>query len=117
VSSAVLATAVVWKEVLVGALLGSVVLINALSVLGLLFMPNLLDRLHFLTPATSVAGPLMAGAVVTTEALYNQGIIAILVAVILLFFGPVITQATARAARIRDIGDWNAKTDEKVHRT
>jgi multicomponent Na+:H+ antiporter subunit G len=117
VSSAVLATAVVWKEVLVGVLLGSVVLINALSVLGLLFMPNLMDRLHFLTPATSVAGPLMAGAVVTTEALDHQGIIAILMAVILLVFGPVITHATARAARIRELGDWNAKPGERVHRT
>jgi monovalent cation/proton antiporter MnhG/PhaG subunit len=116
VSSAAVATAVVWKEVLVGVLLASVVLINTFSVLGLLFMPNLMDRLHFLTPATSVAGPLMAGAVVTTEALDHQGIIAILVAVILLFFGPVITHATARAARIRDLGDWHAKPDEKVHR-
>lgn len=115
-SSAILGAAVVWKEVLVGVLLGSVVLINALCVMGLLFMPNLMDRLHFLTPATSVAGPLMAGAVVTTEALDHQGIIAILVAVILLFFGPVITHATARAARIRDLGDWQAKPDEKVHR-
>ena len=111
-----IAAAVLWKEVLVGVLLGAVVLINALCVIGLLLMPNLMDRLHYLAPATSVAAPLMAGAVVVREALDHQGIVAILVAVLLLVLGPVVTHATARAARVRSLGDWHQRPDEKVHR-
>jgi multicomponent Na+:H+ antiporter subunit G len=116
VTLALLATSVVSKQVLVIVLLAAVVLINAICVLGLLFMPNLMDRLHFLTPATSVAAPLMAGAIVTTEALDHQGVIAVLVAAFLLVLSPVISHATARAARIRDLGDWRARPGEKVHR-
>src|SRR5438445_728051 len=54
---------------LVWTLLGLGVLVEALSVAGLLAMPNLHDRLHFLTPATSVGGPLFAGSVVAKAAL------------------------------------------------
>ncbi len=101
---------------LVWTLLGLGVLVEALSVAGLLAMPNLADRLHFLTPATSLGGPLLAGAVVAKEALSHQGIVAVLTAAFLLAFGPVIGHATARAARIRRHQDWRPRPGETVHR-
>ena len=88
-----------------------------LSCLGVILMPNLMDRLHFLTAATSLGPAFIAGAIVTREALNHQGIFAVLIAVFLLCFGPVLTHATARAVRIRRHGDWRGQPDEKVHRT
>ncbi len=106
----------VWKQILVDALLGLAVVVQLGSALGLLLMPHLYDRLHFLGPATTVAPVLVAGAVVTREALDHQGIFAVLVAVFMLAFQPVLTHATARAARIRRHGDWRLRPDEAARR-
>lgn len=106
-----------WKGALIDVLLALTVLLQLVSALGLLAMPHLYDRLHYLAPATSVAPVLLAGAVVTTESLDHQGIFAVLIAVFFLVFQPVITHAMARAARIREHGDWRLGAGEKVRRT
>jgi monovalent cation/proton antiporter MnhG/PhaG subunit len=106
----------VWKEVLVDVLLALTVLLQLVSALGVLAMPHVFDRLHYLAPATSVAPVLLAGAVVATESLDHQGILAVLIAVFFLGFQPVITHATARAARIREHGDWRVRPGERVRR-
>jgi monovalent cation/proton antiporter MnhG/PhaG subunit len=105
-----------WQDVLVDVLLGLAVASLVVSALGLLVMPTLYDRLHFLAPATTWAPVFLAGAVVTVEALDHQGILAVLIAVFLLVTQPVLTHATARAARIRERGDWRVARDEKVFR-
>ncbi len=104
------------KQVLIAVLLGGAALVQLLCVLGVWLMPHVYDRLHFLTPATSVAPWLVAGAIWTREAMAHQGIMALLVAVFMLVFQPVITHATIRAARTRDLGDWRARPNETVHR-
>jgi multicomponent Na+:H+ antiporter subunit G len=102
------------KEIFIAVLLSIGVLVQLLSVLGVIFMPNVMDRLHFLAPATSLGPAFIAGAIVTEEALNHQGIFSVLIAVFLLAFGPVLTHATARAARIRQHGDWRIQRDETV---
>jgi multicomponent Na+:H+ antiporter subunit G len=104
------------KEIVIDVLLGAGVLVQLLSCIGVVFMPNLMDRLHFVTPATSLGPIFVAGAIVIEEALDHQGIFAVLVAGFLLLFGPVLTHATARAARIRQRGDWRVQADESVRR-
>jgi len=103
-------------DVAVAVLLGGAVLLQAVSVLGVLLMPHVYDRLHFLAPASSVAPWLAAGAIWAKEALDHSGVIALLVAVFLLVFQPVLTHATARAARMRELGDWRPSDKETVHR-
>jgi monovalent cation/proton antiporter MnhG/PhaG subunit len=105
-----------WKDVLVWVLLGLGVAVQAMSVAGLLVMPNLYDRVHYLSPATSVGGPLIAGAVVVRESLSHAGLVAVLVALVLMVAGPVIGHATIRAARIRRFQDWRPQPGETVHR-
>ena len=102
------------KEIVIAVLLGIGVLVQLVSCLGVLFMPNLMDRLHFVSPATSVGPAFVAAAIVIEEALDHQGIFAVMVAGFLLLFGPVMTHATARAARIRQHGDWRVQPDESV---
>ena len=104
------------KDIFIAVILAIGVGIQLLSCLGVILMPNLMDRLHFLTPATSFGPAFIAGAIVTEEALDHQGIEAVLIAGFLLCFGPVLTHATARAARIRRYGDWRIQPSEKAHR-
>jgi monovalent cation/proton antiporter MnhG/PhaG subunit len=85
-------------HLVVDLLLGLAVLIQILCVLGVWRMPNVLDRLHFLAPATSVAPWLVAGAIWTRELLDHQGIVALLIAVLMLGWQPVLAHVTARAA-------------------
>jgi multicomponent Na+:H+ antiporter subunit G len=105
-----------WQDVVVDVLLGLTVLVQVVSAIGLLAMPNLFDRLHYLGPASTVAPVLLAVAVVVTERFDHQGIVTLLLAVVLLVFQPVVTHATARAARIREHGDWRLRAGEKVRR-
>jgi monovalent cation/proton antiporter MnhG/PhaG subunit len=104
------------RQIVIGVLLGGAGLLQFLCVLGVWFMPHVFDRLHFVTPLTSVVPWLVAGAVWTREAMDHQGIMALLVAVFLLVFGPVLTHATARAARMHGHDDWRQRPDETVHR-
>ena len=105
------------KGVLIGALLAGGSLVELGCCIGLLAAPTLEDRLHFLTPASSLGAVLIASAIVTKESLDHQGIVAVVVAVFLMMFNPVISHATARAARIRRTGDWRAGPREGVRRT
>ena len=104
------------KGVLIGVLLTGGAVVELGCCLGLLAAPTLEDRLHFLTPASSVGPVLIAGAIVTRESLDHRGIVAIVVVAFLTVFNPVISHATARAARIRRTGDWGPGPRERVRR-
>ncbi len=104
------------KALLVDVLLGLAVAVELVCCIGLVAMPNLLDRLHFLTPAASLGPVLVAGAVVAKEALDHQGIVAVVVAVLLSVSGPVVGHATARADRVRRDGDWRLGPSESARR-
>ena len=104
------------RAAVVDVLLGLTILVQLVSAVGVLAMPNLMDRLHYLGPASTVAPWLLAAAVVVTERFDHQGLVALLLAVFLVVFQPVVTHATARAARIRELGDWRLRPDEKARR-
>ena len=91
-------------HLVVDVLLGLAVPLQILCMLGVWRMPNVLDRLHFLAPATSVAPWLVAGAIWTRELLDHQGIVALLVAVLMLGWQPVLAHLTARAAMTPESG-------------
>ena len=86
-----------------------------LSCAGLLVMRTPLDRLHFTAPAGTIGPVLLAGAVLVEEPLSSAGIKAVIVALLLGITTPVLSHATARAARIRRHGRW-APLDEDRER-
>ena len=92
--------------VVVGVLLGVGVASVLLSCLGVLVMRDALDRLHFTAPADTIAPVVVAVAVLVEEPLSSAGIKAVLVAVLIVVTTPVLSHATARAARIREHGRW-----------
>jgi multicomponent Na+:H+ antiporter subunit G len=93
-------------EVIVAALLGLGVAAVLLSCAGLVAMRTPLDRLHFGAPAATIAPILMAVAVLVEEPLSSAGIKAVMVALLIVGTTPVLSHATARAARIRRHGRW-----------
>jgi multicomponent Na+:H+ antiporter subunit G len=97
----------------VAALLALGVAVTWLSCLGVLLMRDPYDRLHYTAPASALAPVLIAAAVVVTEGLSAAGIKALLVALVLVGTNPVLGHATARAARIRERGQWTITDAER----
>jgi multicomponent Na+:H+ antiporter subunit G len=94
------------KDVIVAVLLALGVASVLLSCLGVLVMRDALDRLHFTAPAATIAPVLLAVAVLVEEPLSSAGVKAVLVALLIIVTTPVLSHATARAARIREHGRW-----------
>jgi monovalent cation/proton antiporter MnhG/PhaG subunit len=99
-------------DLAVGVLLGLGVAAALMGALGLLASRNPYDQLHFTGPATVISPVAIAAAVLLEEPLSSAGIKAILVALIMLATGPVLIQATARAARVRERGRWVVLPEE-----
>lgn len=82
--------------------------------LGLLLFRNIYDQLHFLAPVSLVGGCAISAAVIVHEGLSQAGAKAIMIAVLLLVANPVLSHATARAARIREKAHWPALRGENI---
>jgi monovalent cation/proton antiporter MnhG/PhaG subunit len=100
------------RGILVTALLLVGVGVTLVSCLGVLAMRDAYDRLHYTAPAAVVAPLAIAAAVVLEERFSAAGIKAVLVALVLILTNPVLGHATARAARIRQFGEWTVRGDE-----
>jgi multicomponent Na+:H+ antiporter subunit G len=101
------------RDLAVVALLVLGVGITLLSCVGVLVMRNPYDRLHYTAPAAVLAPVAIAAAVVLEERLSAAGIKAVLVAIVLVTTNPVLGHATARAARIRQFGEWTIREEER----
>jgi multisubunit Na+/H+ antiporter MnhG subunit len=101
------------QQILIDSLLGLAVLLAVGSVVGLIVARDDLDRLHFIAPASVVSPALVAVAVVAREALDGRAIKALLVAAFFLVLNPILSQATARAQRVREAGDWRLSEKER----
>jgi monovalent cation/proton antiporter MnhG/PhaG subunit len=87
--------------------------VTLLSCLGVLVMRDPYDRLHYTGPAAVLAPVAIAAAVVLEEQLSAAGIKALLIALVLVVTNPVLGHATARAARIRQFGEWRVREEER----
>jgi monovalent cation/proton antiporter MnhG/PhaG subunit len=97
-------------------LLGLGVGVELVCVLGVLVLRDAFGRLHYLMAATSVGAPLFVAAIVVHESLKSAGINAILTGALLFLLGPVLVNATARAARMRRFGRTGPRREELERR-
>ncbi|MBO0701300.1 MAG: monovalent cation/H(+) antiporter subunit G [Candidatus Dormibacteraeota bacterium] len=98
----------------VGLLLGMAVVVAWGCALGVTIAPRDLDRLHFLSPLTAIAVPLVGAAVAVHESPISiAGAKVLVIFVVLLVSGPVTGHALARAERIRVSGDWRPSEEER----
>jgi multicomponent Na+:H+ antiporter subunit G len=101
------------RELAVVVLLAFGVGVTLLSCLGVLVMRDPYDRLHYTGPAAVLTPVAIAAAVVLEEQLSAAGIKALLIALVLVVTNPVLGHATARAARIRQFGEWRVREEER----
>jgi multicomponent Na+:H+ antiporter subunit G len=90
------------------------VAIELLCCVGMLVAKDVFDRLHFLGPACTLGPLFIAAAIVVREGLSLSGNKALIVAVVIIVTSPVLTHATARSARTRMSGHWEAFPEEIV---
>jgi len=100
------------RDVIVAVLLGVGGATALMSSLGVLLMRDALDRLHFTAPASTVSPVVFAAAVLVEEPLSSAAVKAIIVALVIIVTTPVLTHATARAARVREHGRWKVQPEE-----
>jgi multicomponent Na+:H+ antiporter subunit G len=106
--------AVTGSGVVAAALVGVGVVVTLISCVGVLAMPNVFDRLHYTAPATTLGAFAIALAIVAEEGWSAASVKSMLVFVLLVITNPVLSHATARAARIRQFGHWVALRAERV---
>jgi monovalent cation/proton antiporter MnhG/PhaG subunit len=93
-------------QIAVDILLGIGVLSALLCCVALLVMKDLYERLHYLSPPSSLSVMCFAAAVLIDKKLTQSGIKALIIMVVLLVMNSVLTHATARAARVRQFKEW-----------
>jgi multisubunit Na+/H+ antiporter MnhG subunit len=86
------------REIAVVVLLGLAGLVVVLCGVGLLAARDALPRLHFITPVTSVAGPLTAAAYVVQLGPGLAGGLVVALVLALALTGPVLGTAIARVS-------------------
>lgn len=101
------------RDLAVTALLVLAVAVTLVSCAGVLLMRVPYDRLHYTAPAAVIPPVAIAAAVVLEERLSAAGIKALLIALVLIVTNPVLGHATARAARIRQYGQWRVRDEER----
>lgn len=72
------------------------------SAVGALIARDLRVRLHFLTPVTSVAGPLIGAAAVVSGGGLSSAVQSVVVVGLLAVTGPVLTVATGKLVTEQD---------------
>jgi multisubunit Na+/H+ antiporter MnhG subunit len=96
-------------------LLGTGVLLQLLSIVGVLVASDVFDRLHFTGPS-ALGVVAIALAVLIDEGLSVVGAKSLVIAALLVTINAVLTHATGRAARVRQFGHWAAMPEERVER-
>jgi multicomponent Na+:H+ antiporter subunit G len=99
------------RDVIVDVLLGLAVVLVLASSLGVLVMPDVYQKLHFVTPIGLIAPVLVALAVLVQQGYSENTVETWLALLFLVMAGPFLTHATIRAARIRETGDWRLGSD------
>jgi monovalent cation/proton antiporter MnhG/PhaG subunit len=87
-------------------LLSSVVLLCWLGVLGMWRMKEPMQALHYLSLPATAGAILLTFAVLISQGLGQAFWKTVLIAAILMATNSVVTHATARAFRARELGHW-----------
>jgi monovalent cation/proton antiporter MnhG/PhaG subunit len=85
-----------------------------LTSLGLLLTRDVFDQIQFLAPASLVGVVAIGFAALLHEGFNQAGVKAILIAGLFFWANPILSHATARAARVRHRGQWQVTEDENL---
>ncbi len=94
-------------------LLGLGVAAELLSCLGFVLMRDTFDRLHFVGASTTVGPLLILAAILIANGAKAQSADSIAAVGLLFLVNPILTHATARAARRLRFGQVEARPEER----
>lgn len=97
-----------------GVLLGGVVLSCWLGGIGMLRMRDPTQALHYLSVPATAGSSLLTIAVFLHTGNTQAGWKTLLITFVLLGMNSVVTHASARAFRMREIGHWEPRPEDKV---
>lgn len=101
-------------ETIAAILLGAGVLGFLITAVGLLVSGDVYDQIHFLAPGSLIGSVAIPAAVLVHEGFSQAGAKAILIGILLAVSNPVLSHATARAARIRRKNQLAPRRDEDI---
>lgn len=102
------------RDIAVDVLLAVAVAIVLASSVGLLVMRDAYQKIHYLTPAGTVAPVVVGAAVLIRSGLTIDTVQTGLALLFVLIFSPFLTHATIRAIRIRETGDCHSPADRSA---
>ncbi len=100
------------RHILADVFLWLGVVLILLACLGVVVLRSAYDRLHFSSPAT-LGVVAVAVSILIQESFSLIADKALLIAALVLLGSPLLTQATGRATRVRERGDWRLGADER----
>jgi monovalent cation/proton antiporter MnhG/PhaG subunit len=77
-------------------------------------MKDFFERLHYMATVSTVATVSLLVAVVIEQGWGQAAIKMSLIVIVLFLMNAVLTHATARAARVRNLGHWQPAEGEKM---
>ena len=101
-------------DIAVAVFLGICVVLTFICCWALLLFKDLFERLHYLSAVTTISTFSLMAAVVIKEGAGQAATKSILVFFVLLLVNAVLTHATARAARVRQFGQWTPTPEENI---
>ena len=102
------------SEIAVAVLLVIGVLGFAFTSIGILVCRDVFDQIHYLAPGSLIGSVAISAAVLLHGGFSQAGSKSILIAILLLVSNPVLSHATARAARIRRKQQLSGQADEYI---
>jgi len=99
------------RQIAVDVLLGLAVVVALASALGVTLMPDVYQKLHYVSPLATVAPVLLGLAILVQSGWTAVAAQTWLTVIFVVMAGPVVSHATIRAAKIRADGDWRVRSE------
>ena len=102
------------QDIAIWILLVTGLLAFALTSIGVLLFRDFYDQIHFLSPGSLIGAVAIPLAVLLKEGFSQAGAKGMVIAMLLVLANPVLSHATARAARVRRKQQWMPTPEENV---
>lgn len=101
-------------DIVVAGFLSVMVLTTFISCCALILFQDKYQRMHYLSVVTTISTLSLLVAVAIKEGWGQATLKTILSFIVLLLVNAVVTHATARAARVREYGNWLPGPEERI---
>ena len=88
-----------------------------LTSLGMLLVNDVFERIQYTYPTATIGLVAVVAAIVIHKSISQAGIKAIIIGLIVFWTNPALSHATARAARVRELGNWKPSEKENIQVT